>query len=53
MPLRMMFDVKEDGYRKARLLIGGHIFDAYNRDTYSSVMKTILMRLLMVIEMAN
>ena len=43
----MIFDEKQDGHRKARLAIGGHILNA------SSVMKTILTRLLLVIPKAN
>ena len=52
-PLRMIFDVKQDGCRKARLVIEGHVLDADNMDTYSSVMKTILAHLLVVIAKAN
>jgi len=52
-PLRMIFDVKQDGRRKARLVIGGHVLDSENMDTYSSVMKAISARLLMVIAKAN
>ena len=52
-PLRMIFDVKQDGHRKARLVIGGHIMDADDMDTYSSVMKKILAWLLMVVAKAN
>ena len=27
-PLRMIFDIKQDGCRKARLVIGGHVLDS-------------------------
>ena len=52
-PLRMIFDVKQDSHRKARLVIGEHILDADDMDTYFLVMKTILARLLVVIGKAN
>ncbi len=51
-PLRMIFDVKQDGCRKVRLVIGGHVLDSENMDKYSSVMKAISARLLMVIAKA-
>jgi hypothetical protein len=37
--LRMIFDVKQDGHHKGRLVIGGHVLDSEDMDTYSSVMK--------------
>ena len=52
-PLRMIFDIKQDGRRKARLVIGGHVLDSTDLDTYASVMKAISQRLLMVIALAN
>ena len=52
-PLRMIFDVKSDGRLKSRLVIGGHVLDSENLDTYASVMKAISQRLLMVIASAN
>ncbi len=52
-PLRMIFDIKQDGRRKARLVIGGHVLDSENMDTYASVMKAISARLLMVIASNN
>ena len=51
--LHVIFDVKQDGCHKARLVIGGHVLDSDNMDTYSSVMKAISARLLMVIAKAN
>jgi len=38
-PLRMIFDVKSDLRRKARLVVGGHEVDASNQNSYSSVVK--------------
>ena len=52
-PLRMVFDVKQDLRRKARLVIGGHVVDSGMHDTYASNMKTISARLLMIIAAAN
>ena len=52
-PLRMIFDIKQDGHRKACLVIGGHVLDSTDLDTYASVMKAISQRLLMVIALAN
>jgi len=42
--LHMIFDVKQDGRCKARLVIGGHVLDSDNMDTHSSVMKAISAR---------
>ena len=52
-PLRLLFDVKQDGRRKARLVIGGHVVDPTGYDTYASNMKTISARLLMLIASTN
>jgi hypothetical protein len=52
-PLRMLFVVKQDGRRKARLIIGGHVLDSENMDCYASVTKSISQRLLMIIALAN
>ena len=51
--LCMIFDVKQDGHCKARLVIGRHVLDLENIDAYSSVMKAIPAWLLMVIAKAN
>jgi Reverse transcriptase (RNA-dependent DNA polymerase) len=52
-PLRMIFDVKHDLRRKARLVLGGHVIDASGHDTYASNMKGISARVLMLIAQAN
>ena len=52
-PLRMIFDVKQDLRRKARLVIGGHVVDSGPYDVYASTMKTISARILMLIASAN
>ncbi len=52
-PLRMIFDIKQDGRCKAQLVIGRHVLDSKNMDTYASVMKAISARLLMVIASNN
>jgi hypothetical protein len=52
-PLRCIFDVKQDLRRKARLVIGGHVVDASDHESYSSNMKTINMRLLLLVGARN
>jgi hypothetical protein len=52
-PLQMIFDVKQDMRRKARLVLGGHVIDASGHDTYASNMKGISSRILMLIAAAN
>ena len=48
-PLRMVFAVKPDGRRKARLVIGGHVVDSSEHSGYSSVVKLTSIRLLNII----
>jgi len=48
-PLRFIYDMKEDLRRKCRVVIGGHVIDSGDRDTYSSNMKSVSARLLMLI----
>jgi hypothetical protein len=52
-PLRCIFDVEQDLRRNARLVIGGHVVDASDHESYSSNMKTISMRLLLIIGARN
>ena len=52
-PLCMVFDMKQDSRRKAQLVIGGHVLDSSNMDTYALVMEAISQRLLLVIALAN
>jgi hypothetical protein len=52
-PLRCIFDVKQELRIKARLVIGGHVVDASDHVSYSSNMKTISMRLLLLIGAMN
>jgi Reverse transcriptase (RNA-dependent DNA polymerase) len=47
--LHMIFDVKHDLRRKARLVAGGHLVDAFDIDIYSSTVKSISVKLLHVI----
>ena len=51
-PLRLIFDVKSDGRRKARLVVGGHVVRC-DLNTYASTVKTLSVRLLHVIAEAN
>ncbi len=53
MPMQMIFDVKQLGRCKARLVIGRHIIDATGHDLYASNMKTISAHALMLIAAAN
>ncbi len=44
--LRMISDVKsEDLRRKSRLVIGGHVVDAFKLQTYSSTVQDVSIRL--------
>ena len=45
-PLRMIFEVKQDGRRKGRLVCGGHLVDPRGISTKSTVVKGISVRLL-------
>eukprot|EP00957_Ditylum_brightwellii_P042808 3241003-Ditylum_brightwellii.AAC.1 len=45
----MVFDCKQDGRYKARLVAGGHLIDLLNHDVYSSMVKGISVCLLHVI----
>lgn len=51
--LHLVFEVKQDLRRKARLVAGGHLVDALDNQTYSSVVKGISVRLLQVIAHKN
>ena len=44
-PLRMVFDCKNDGRRRSRLVAGGHLTDPNMEDTYSSVVNLRSLRL--------
>ena len=49
-PLRMIFDIKkEDFRRKARLVAGGHVVNATMFESYSSVVQTKSLRLLQAV----
>ena len=48
-PLRMLFEVKHDGRRKARLVAGGHVIQDPGISARSTVVKGISVRLLDVI----
>ena len=52
-PLNYIFDVKHDLWRKDRLVIGGHVVDASEHESYSSNMKTVSMRILHTIAAKN
>ena len=49
----MIFDVKVDLRRKARLVIGGHVVDLSGHKVYASTRKSISARILMNISAAN
>jgi len=51
--LRTILEVKQDLRRKARCVAGGHMVDAYDINCYSSNMKGVSARLLMLIADAN
>eukprot|EP00980_Cylindrotheca_fusiformis_P010182 scaffold2267_cov92-Cylindrotheca_fusiformis.AAC.1 len=52
-PMHMIFDIKADGRYKARLCVGGNVLDCENHVTYSSTIKDITIRLLMVVAAQN
>ena len=52
-PLRLIFAVKQDGRRKARLVAGGHVIDASDVPTYASVVQSLSTRLLHLIADKN
>ena len=52
-PLQMIFTVKPDLRRKARLVIGGHVIDSEGHSTYASTVKLQSVRLLNLIAKAN
>ena len=52
-PLRIIFDVKVDLRRKARLVIGGHVVNSTGHEVYASTMKSVSARVLMMIAAAN
>ena len=39
-PLKMIFEIKRDLMQKARLVIGGHMTDAFGYDTYAATIRT-------------
>ncbi|CAJ1939864.1 unnamed protein product [Cylindrotheca closterium] len=45
-PLRMIFEAKQDGRRKGRLVCGGHLVDPRGISTRSTVVKGVSVRLL-------
>ena len=51
--LRTIFDVKVDLRRKARLVIGGHVFGSSGHKFYASITKSVSDRILMTIVEAN
>ena len=53
LPLRMIFYIKQDGRQKAHLVIGGHVLDSSNMNTYASVMKAIPQTLILVVVSVN
>ena len=52
-PLKIIFDIKLDLRRKARLVIGGRVVNSFVHEVYTSNMKYISARILMTIAVAN
>ena len=48
-PMHMIFDIKHDLRRKARFVVGGHVIDSSEHTTYSSTIKDISVRLMMLV----
>eukprot|EP00957_Ditylum_brightwellii_P013296 1003194-Ditylum_brightwellii.AAC.2 len=51
--MHMIFDVKHNLSRKARFVVGGHVINLSGHMTYSSTIKDISVRLLMLIVIKN
>ena len=49
----MIFDVKVDLRRKARLVIGGHVVDSSGHKVYTSTMNSVSARILIKTEVAD
>ena len=53
-PMRMIFDVKQQDHRfKARIVVGGHVIDSSDYNTYSSTIKDVSVRLMMLVACQN
>ena len=52
-PMRLIYAVKHDGRRKARLVAGGHVTAPPNEEVYSSVVQPESVRLVMFLAAAN
>jgi hypothetical protein len=53
-PMHMIFDIKQqDLQHKARLVYGGHVIDSSGHVTYSSNIRDISVRLLMIVATQN
>ncbi|MGH3054901.1 MAG: reverse transcriptase domain-containing protein, partial [Gaiellaceae bacterium] len=53
-PLRLIFTIKKEDLRhKARLVIGGHVIDATQFNSYASTLQSVSLRLLLTIAHAN
>eukprot|EP00957_Ditylum_brightwellii_P074748 5681214-Ditylum_brightwellii.AAC.1 len=51
--MHMIFDIKHDLQRKAQFVVGSHVIDSSDHNIYSSTMKDILVRLMMLIAVKN
>lgn len=52
-PMHMIFDIKHDGRYKARLCVGGNVLDMSGYETFSSTVKDLTVRLLMLTAVQN
>ena len=53
-PMHMIFDVKKQRLQhKARLVVGGHVVDSTKHTTYSSTIKDVSVRLMILIAVKN
>jgi len=52
-PARFIFTVKHDGRHKARYVIGGHVTDASDVDTYAATVRTENVRLIFLVAVIN
>ena len=53
-PMHMIFDVRQhDLLHKAGIVVGGHVMDYTNHTTYSSTIKYVSLRLMLLIAVKN
>eukprot|EP00957_Ditylum_brightwellii_P099964 7617776-Ditylum_brightwellii.AAC.1 len=52
-PMHMIFGIKHDLRHKACFVVGGHVIDSSNHTTYSSTVRNLSIKLMLLIAMSN